>query len=117
MRILSTVALATILGAAALPAAAAGDAAAGEVKFKQLCAACHGPMGHGDGPAAAGLNPKPRNFADKAWQAKIDDDYLRTVIAKGGPAVGLAPLMTGWGHALNAQQLEDMVAFVRAQGK
>lgn len=114
MRVLISSVLVGVLTIAAAPASA-GDAAAGEAKFKQLCAACHGPSGRGDGPAAAGLKPKPRDFADPEWQAKVDDDYLRKVISKGGPAVGLAPLMTGWGHALNAQQLDDVVAFIRAQ--
>jgi mono/diheme cytochrome c family protein len=114
MRIVTSIALAAAATLFTLPAQAA-DAAAGEAKFKQLCAACHGPSGNGDGPAAAGLNPKPRNFADAAWQAKVDDEYLYTVIAKGGPAVGLAPLMTGWAHALNKEQIDDVIAYIRAQ--
>jgi mono/diheme cytochrome c family protein len=113
MCILSSIAVATVLAFAA-PAAEAADAAAGEAKFKQLCATCHGAAGKGDGPAAAGLRPKPRSFHDAAWQAKVDDDYLRTVISKGGPAVGLAPIMTGWGHALKGDQLEDVVAYIRS---
>lgn len=117
MRAVFTFAIAAVLGATTLPAVAAGDAAAGDTKFKQLCAACHGPTGGGDGPAAASLNPKPRNLSDKAWQAGVDDEYLKKVIGKGGPAVGLSPLMAGWGHALNEQALNDVVAYIRSQAK
>ncbi len=34
----------------------------GKVLFQQNCVACHGAEGKGDGPAAAALTPKPRNF-------------------------------------------------------
>lgn len=37
--------------------------AQGKTLFGQQCATCHGPGGQGDGPAAAALNPKPRNLA------------------------------------------------------
>jgi mono/diheme cytochrome c family protein len=40
--------------------------ARGEVLFKQNCTSCHGDAGRGDGPAAATLNPKPRNFTQPA---------------------------------------------------
>lgn len=30
--------------------------------YAQLCASCHGAAGHGDGPAAKGLQPAPRDF-------------------------------------------------------
>ncbi len=36
--------------------------AKGKVLFSQNCITCHGAGGHGDGVAAAALNPKPRNF-------------------------------------------------------
>lgn len=113
MRILSSIAVAAALALSATPAAA-GDAKAGEATFKQFCATCHGPAGKGDGPAAAGLKPKPRSFHDAEWQAKVDDDYLRTVITKGGPAVGLAPLMTGWGHVVKGDKLDDVIAYIRS---
>lgn len=32
--------------------------------FAENCAACHGALGHGDGPAASELNPPPTNFHD-----------------------------------------------------
>jgi mono/diheme cytochrome c family protein len=93
--------------------ASAGDAAAGETRFKQLCATCHGPTGKGDGPAAPGLNPKPRDMSDAAWQSSVDDEYLTNIIQKGGAAIGKSPMMTPFGHALNAQQMKDVIAYIR----
>jgi len=113
MRILiTTLALATA-GLLAQPALAA-DADAGEAKFKQLCATCHGPSGQGDGPAAAGLNPKPRNMSDGEWQASVDDEHLRKVIENGGAAVGLSPTMTAFGHALSDEDVDNIVAYIRS---
>lgn len=37
----------------------------GEQIFKTTCVSCHGANGKGDGIAASGLNPKPRNFTSK----------------------------------------------------
>jgi mono/diheme cytochrome c family protein len=64
-----------------------------EEVFTTRCATCHGTDGTGSGPAAANLNPKPRNYTDSAWQASVTDDYLRNVIVKGGAANGKSPLM------------------------
>lgn len=61
--------------------------------FQQRCVPCHGATGHGDGPASATLNPKPRKFADPAWQASVTDDYLEKIIKNGGAAVGKSPAM------------------------
>ena len=36
----------------------------GMVLFQQNCVACHGVKGGGDGPSAAGLNPRPRDLRD-----------------------------------------------------
>jgi mono/diheme cytochrome c family protein len=61
--------------------------------FAQRCASCHGATGVGDGPAAAALQPKPRNFKDPAWQKSVTDAHIEKVIAEGGPAVGKSPMM------------------------
>ena len=42
----------------------APDLAHGAQLFGSQCAACHGADGRGDGPAAAGLQPKPTDFHD-----------------------------------------------------
>lgn len=63
--------------------------------FSSRCAACHGPDGRGDGPGAANLNPKPRDFHDPAWQASVSDSQIESVIVYGGAAAGKSPLMVG----------------------
>lgn len=61
--------------------------------FAQRCVPCHGSTGQGDGPASASLNPKPRKYADKAWQASVTDEYIEKIIKLGGAAVGKSPAM------------------------
>ncbi|MAF27165.1 MAG: hypothetical protein CME07_04800 [Gemmatimonadetes bacterium] len=61
--------------------------------FTTRCGACHGATGAGDGLAAVALNPKPRSFLDAEWQKTAKDEEIETIILKGGPAVGLSPLM------------------------
>src|SRR5262249_58335478 len=48
--------------------------------FETVCAMCHGIDGTGNGPNAANLNPRPRNYTDAAWQASGTDDDLRKII-------------------------------------
>jgi mono/diheme cytochrome c family protein len=83
-------------------------------KYQQFCASCHGAKGAGKGPAAASLNPKPRNMTDVAWQESVDDAHIRKVINQGGSAVGLSPTMAPWGGVLNDQELDQMVELVRS---
>ncbi len=61
--------------------------------FNVRCAVCHGATGKGDGPGAAALNPKPRDYSDAAWQASVTDEKLKKVIVEGGVAVGMSELM------------------------
>lgn len=61
--------------------------------WETRCVTCHGAAGKGDGPGAAALNPKPRSFSDKKWQAETNDDRIKQVIVEGGAAVGLNAAM------------------------
>jgi mono/diheme cytochrome c family protein len=38
--------------------------ARGKELYESNCVTCHGPAGHGDGPAAGTMNPRPRNFTN-----------------------------------------------------
>jgi mono/diheme cytochrome c family protein len=90
-----------------------GDPDKGAEKYALLCASCHGAGGEGDGPAAAGLEPKPAGHTDGAYMNGVTNEYLHQVIAEGGAAVGKSPLMAPWAGALSGPELWDVVAFVR----
>ncbi len=89
----------------------------GKQSFETYCVACHGANGAADGAAAQAMNPKPRNFTDKAWQAKVTDDHIAKVIKEGGPAVGLSATMAPWGAVISDDELKNVVQYVRAFGK
>jgi mono/diheme cytochrome c family protein len=61
--------------------------------YDSRCSVCHGTTGEGDGPGAAALNPKPRNYKDKAWQKSVTDEQIKKAIVQGGAAVGKSPTM------------------------
>ena len=64
--------------------------AKGKTLFDVNCASCHGSKGFGDGPAAAALNPKPRNFHEGYW--KFGGGIARVVqtISVGSPGTAMA---------------------------
>ncbi|MCA8976837.1 MAG: hypothetical protein KDC98_19095 [Planctomycetes bacterium] len=74
-------------------AAAATSQAEAKAIFDSLCFTCHGATGHGDGPGAIALDPKPRSFADAAWQDSVTDEHIKKTIVFGGAAVGKSPMM------------------------
>jgi len=101
------------LGAAAGSAETKGDAAKGKVSFENTCVACHGPQGKGDGPAAAALDPKPKNLSDAQLLSTQTDDFIFKVISEGGASVGLSPMMAPWGGVLSEQDIWNVVAYIR----
>ena len=93
--------------------AEAADVEQGKKLYGQFCVSCHGQSGKGDGPAAAALNPKPRDHTDKEAMSKLSDDDLLKVIKNGGASVGKSPLMPAWGASLKDDQIKDVIAYVR----
>jgi high-affinity iron transporter len=57
--------------------------------YRESCSSCHGNLGRGDGPAGAGLEPKPANLADAAAlrDASPLDFYHRVTIGVVGTAM------------------------------
>jgi mono/diheme cytochrome c family protein len=103
-----TVIIATILAALVfmcLPARADNTA---EATFKAKCAACHGPDGKGE--TATGKATKVRSFADPDVVKKSDED-LGEEIAKGKGK------MPAYAKSLNADQIKDLVAYIRTLAK
>ncbi len=98
-------------------APAADRVAQGKAAFEQYCVACHGSGGHGDGPMAASLNPKPKDFAEKAYNRSLKDDHLVKTITEGGQSVGKSPAMPKFGGILKPDQVKDVIAFLRSLAK
>lgn len=100
------------------PAISAEAMAAAQAKFDTLCSTCHGKTGIGDGPGAAALNPKPRNYTDKAWQKTVNDDFLKKIIVQGGGAVGKSAMMPPSPDLANQPEVvAGLVKIIRDFGK
>ena len=78
----------------------------GEKIFKTNCEMCHGPQGHGDGPAGQALDPRPRNLAE--LQTKAGDDFLFWRIREGKPGTS----MIAWKGILTDEQIWQVISFI-----
>ena len=85
----------------------ADAATAGAEVFKTNCEACHGPQGHGDGPAGAALDPKPKNLAE--LQTTAGDDYLFWRVNTGKEGTS----MVAWKGVLTDEQIWQVISFIR----
>lgn len=71
--------------------------------------------GAGDGPAAAQLTPRPRDFADPTWANTVTDETIRRAIVGGGAAVNKSPLMPPNPDLQRQPQVvNELVAIVRS---
>jgi len=82
-------------------------ASKGAEVFHTNCETCHGPQGHGDGPAGQALDPKPRNLAK--LEATAGDDFLFWRIREGKPGTS----MVAWKGILTDDQIWQAISFIR----
>jgi high-affinity iron transporter len=63
--------------------------ARGAQVYRENCASCHGDLGRGNGPMAAGLDPKPANLSDAAALSEASplDFYRRVTIGVVGTSM------------------------------
>jgi mono/diheme cytochrome c family protein len=67
----------------------------GKKLFETNCISCHGPEGKGDGVAAGGLNPKPRNFTDlSGWKNGPKLTQIYKTLQEGIPGSAMASFST-----------------------
>jgi mono/diheme cytochrome c family protein len=85
----------------------------GKQTFGTYCANCHGAEGKGDGIAGQNLPIKPQNLTEGRILNALPDHFLHTVIAKGGQAVGLSPLMPNFTPYLSEIQIRELISYVR----
>jgi mono/diheme cytochrome c family protein len=93
----------------------------GKELFTELgCNGCHGDNGTGDGPAAAGLEPSPRNFTNAAWQDARTDGELKYTDFKGsqGPTFD-APTAMIANEAMydEPEDVWDVINYIRSLKK
>ncbi len=100
-------------GARAAPPSAR-DVQAGKALYDRQCASCHGPGGRGDGPSAAAFATKPADLTDGRLLNPLPDEFLVSVIRRGGPAEGLAPTMPPFEKFLSEAQTAQVVAYLRS---
>src|SRR6266550_7034241 len=92
------------------------DTVKGTVVYEKRCAGCHGETGAGDGPAAAYMLPRPRNFTGAVYkirttasgQLPTDADLLRA-IDDGLPGSG----MPAWKGRLSDAERRDVLAYLK----
>lgn len=80
---------------------------AGAKVFQVNCEPCHGPQGHGDGPAGQVLDPRPKNLPELV--ATVGDDYLFWRVSTGKPGTSMAP----WKGVLTDEQIWQAIAYIR----
>lgn len=83
------------------------DLKRGSELFQANCAACHGATGHGDGPNARSIDPKPVNFTDRTRAQQRSIFALEQVIDQGitgtaMPSFASLPTQDRWDLAFKA---------------
>ena len=81
----------------------------GENLFSSYCISCHGPGGKGDGPAGAGLNPKPPNLVKMAGHHP-DGDIAWKIANGRGP-------MPGWKKIISEEEIWHLTNFIQNLGE
>ena len=87
--------------------------AVGDAVFQTRCVMCHGPNGNGDGPAGQALNPRPRNFHDKAYMATLTDAQIESTIWNGKTGTAMPP----WKGVVTESERKSLVLKVRSFSK
>ena len=78
----------------------------GQALYSKLCWTCHGKNGNGNGPAAANLKPKPRDFLSADLQNQTDGElFWKLSNGKG--------MMVGYKHSLNEEKRWQLINYIR----
>ena len=88
----------------------------GKAVYDAHCVECHGESGRGDGPSAAYLTPRPRDFSSGKYKIRstetgsvpTDDDLMQSV------RQGLYnTAMPAWARILSDTEIADVVAYIK----
>ena len=99
------------------PDPATVDVEAGQRIYEDRCWFCHGEEGDGEGPVAAYLWPKPRDFTMASYKLRttmsgelpLDEDLYRTI------GLGIAGTsMPAWQSVLTEEQHWQVIAYIKS---
>jgi mono/diheme cytochrome c family protein len=82
----------------------------GKTIYVANCGPCHGEKGRGDGPAAAGLNPKPADHSSALIQSETDGSLFWKL------SEGRAP-MPAYKKVFTDQQRWELINYIRTLGR
>ena len=92
------------------------DAAAGKKLYETRCQYCHGEKGKGDGPGAAVMYPRPRDFTSGAFKIRTtdfgeapSDADLTKIINDGMPG----STMPAWRGVLKDSEIVQVIAYIK----
>lgn len=86
--------------------------ARGKKLFENNCTPCHGPQGHGDGPAASTMSPHPRNFTSpEGWTNGYHEPGIFKTLSEGVPGTSMSPF-----DYLSRKDRMALVHFVQSLG-
>jgi caa(3)-type oxidase subunit IV len=81
----------------------------GKAAFQINCVSCHGPNGKGDGIAATGMKPPPRNFTTTDWKYGRSPTRVFATITNGVKGTSMA----AWSH-LTVEERYALAHYVRS---
>ncbi len=92
------------------------NVSAGKKVYETRCQYCHGQNGKGDGPGAAVMFPRPRDFTSGAFKihttgsgdAPTDADLIK-IVSDGMPGT----TMPAWRGVLNDAEIKQVIAYVK----
>ena len=85
-----------------------------QIIYETRCRTCHGATGRGDGPSAAHLTPKPRDYSNADWQRSVTDEEIRQIILQGGMGTGKSPTMPAQADLVEKPEIvAELVKIIR----
>jgi len=97
------------------PASASAQEHPGKATYDKWCAECHGSEGRGDGPAAATMLPRPRDFTQARYQIRTTasgalptDADLHRILKRGMPGTA----MPAWTKLSRAER-DQVIAYIK----
>ncbi|MFQ5535415.1 MAG: c-type cytochrome [Sphingomonadales bacterium] len=110
----------SFIGAAAIAfgvmsAPQAGLADTAKERFEWFCVQCHGQTGKGDGINSVDEMPVgPIDLTSSKEMAKFTNEMIIGTLTHGGPANTLDALMPPWGDTFSAEEIDELMHYVRS---